>query len=235
MILSPTLDHITVLETRTFPSPSVIAGGKKRHVWITTATWIHTWITTATWSFSPWLQPTERASLLCSPTHFLFYFPFLSFPSSASQCSCAVTWHTYRQIHTHTHRHTPARHSFWRSNKAGENLSSLLRRQILKPFCCFVTRLLFLAAGAHSRVAEIDSLSKWHDTQLTTLSTAQPDWTAFFIQRLFDIARSTDVSASQERAVYFVSDTLSEKWLSNSIKLPLIILCSIHLVIKASC
>ena len=49
------------------------------------------------------------------------------------------------------------------------------RRDSEHSFCCFVTCLLFLAAGERSQVAEIDSLSKWHDAQLTTLSTAQTD------------------------------------------------------------
>lgn len=63
MTPSPTLDPLMVLETLTFLPRSVIAGVKRRHVWITTATWIHAWITTATWSISPWLQAAERAAL----------------------------------------------------------------------------------------------------------------------------------------------------------------------------
>lgn len=163
MIRSPTLDPIMVLETRTFPSPSVIAGGKKRHLWITTATWIYTWITTATWSISPWLQPAERASLACSPTHSFLYFPVLSFPWSAplfnSEVLLSLDTHIDKYTHIHLHDTVTGRQTkqerFW----------------ALFLLLC----LLFLAAGERSQVAEIDSLSKLHDTQLTTLSTAQTD------------------------------------------------------------
>lgn len=99
-------------------------------------------------------------------------FPLLVL-SPVQQSSCHLKG--YVDIVEHMYVHT---HTCWQSNN---NLSSL------KPSCCFVTRLSLCfsvaAAAAHSQVAEIDSLSKWHDTQLTVLSTSHADLTIVLSQR----------------------------------------------------
>lgn len=107
-----------VLESLTFLPRSVIARGERRHVWITTATWIHAWITTATWGISPWLQAAERASLFShtlpprlSSAHLFNSVDVLSLDDS-------------HKTYVHTHTHTLAWHRYLRSNKAGDSRSS---------------------------------------------------------------------------------------------------------------
>lgn len=164
--LSPTLDPIMVLEILTFLPRSVIAGGKRRHVWITTATWIHAWITTAMWSMSPWLQAAGCASLF---SHTLP--PLLSLlPLLLTVSRLTVCCHIDRDGHKYTHTLTCLIQFQVVTQSWKQPVISLLRRH----WSCFVACLFLPPTAAHSQGAEIDSLSGLiHNWQYL----AQPDST----------------------------------------------------------
>lgn len=117
----------------------------------------------------------QQSARLCSPTHFLLYFPSFFF---SPPLACLAVWRC---------RHSTGNKDRSGTKKQGGKPSerSLLRRCCIFD-CFFFSRLVCLfppaaaaavAADAHSQVAGIDSLSQRHDTPSAALSTTHADLT----------------------------------------------------------
>lgn len=149
----------------------------------------------------PRLQPAERASPLSHTLPPLLFF--LSFLSSAPLFNSVVLLsleELLRQKWTYVHSHLL-------DTVSGISPEKTLKPSVVLWLVCFFLLLLLLLA--HSQVAEIDSLSKWHDIQLAILSTAQPRLTTVLRRKVFFLTQRSlfePACVSQERKLHFVSD-----------------------------